>query len=57
MKFYFYSNVRPTRKISKLKDFEIQNMLKNTKSIFKKAIRLGGSSIKNFSDIAVEKMA
>ena len=46
----FYSNVRPTRKISKLKDFEIQNMLKNTKSILKKAIRLGGSSIKNFSN-------
>ncbi len=45
----FYSRVRPTRKISKLKDKEIINMLKNTKKILKKAIRLGGSSIKNFS--------
>ena len=45
----FYSNVRPTRTINKLRDFEIKNMVKNTKKILKKAIRLGGSSIKNFS--------
>ncbi|MDC0903252.1 bifunctional DNA-formamidopyrimidine glycosylase/DNA-(apurinic or apyrimidinic site) lyase [Pelagibacteraceae bacterium] len=45
----FYSEVRPTRKINRLKDQEIMKILKNIKKILKKAISLGGSSIKNFS--------
>jgi formamidopyrimidine-DNA glycosylase len=45
----FYSKVRPNRKINTLGDIEIKKMLKNIKKILKKAITLGGSSIKNFS--------
>ena len=45
----FYSDVKPTRKINKLKDSEIKKILLNTKKILKLAIRFGGSSIKNFS--------
>ena len=47
----FYSKVKPTRKIKKLKDIEIKNILRNTKKILKKAIHYGGSSIKDFSNI------
>ena len=45
----FFSKVRPNRKIIELEDVEIKKILKNTKNILKKAIILGGSSIKNFS--------
>ena len=45
----FYSKVRPTRKISKLIDKEIKNIISNTKKILKKSIKKGGSSIKDFS--------
>ena len=45
----FYSDVKPTRKINKLKDSEIKKILLNTKKILKLSIRFGGSSIKNFS--------
>ena len=48
----FLSKLRPTRKITKLKDSEIKKILNNTKKILKKAIMLGGSSIKNFSSIS-----
>jgi len=46
----FYSNVRPNKKVSKLVDVEIIEIIKNTKKILKKAIKLGGSSIKNFKN-------
>ena len=45
----FYSKVRPTKKINKLDSIDIKKILSNTKKILEKAIRLGGSSIKNFS--------
>tara|TARA_B100001093_G_scaffold496664_1_gene542652 strand:+ start:1599 stop:2471 length:873 start_codon:yes stop_codon:yes gene_type:complete len=45
----FYSRVKPDKKINKLLDLEIKNILINTKKILKKAIIYGGSSIKNFS--------
>jgi formamidopyrimidine-DNA glycosylase len=48
----FYSKVKPTRKIIRLKDIEIQKILLSTKKVLKKAIILGGSSIKNFSSIS-----
>ncbi len=44
----FLSRIKPTRKVSTLKNFEISNIIKNTKKILKVAIKLGGSSIKNF---------
>ncbi len=45
----FSSGIKPIRKVSKLKDQEIKKIIKNTKKILLNAIRLGGSSIKNFS--------
>ena len=51
----FLSKIKPVRKLKKLKEIEIKNLLKNTKKILKKAILMGGSSIKNFSNSAGEK--
>ena len=51
----FFSGVRPTKKIKKLKNFEIKNIIKFSKKIISKAITLGGSSIKNFSSISGKK--
>ena len=45
----FFSGVRPTKKIEKLKNFEIKKIIKFSKKIISKAILLGGSSIKDFS--------
>ena len=45
----FLSKINPKRKIINLKDQDIKNIIKNTKIVLKKAIKLGGSSIKNFS--------
>ncbi len=45
----FLSGIRPTRKVKKLKDLEIEEILENAKKILKRSIKLGGSSIKNFS--------
>ena len=45
----FSSKVRPFRKVKNLKEFELKKILKFTKEILKRAIKLGGSSIKNFS--------
>ena len=45
----FQSNVRPYRKVSSIKDFEIKKIIKNIKKILKISIKLGGSSIKDFS--------
>ena len=50
----FYSNIKPIRKISTLDDCEIKKIITNTKKILKKAIKLGGSSIRNFSDSSGE---
>ena len=48
----FYCGVLPIKKVNKLKDREIREVIVNTKKILKKAILLGGSSIKNFSSIS-----
>ncbi len=45
----FFSGVKPSRKVKSLKDFELKNIVKNTKKILINSIRLGGSSIKDFS--------
>ena len=45
----FLSHVRPSRKVSKLKKNEIDSIVKTSKKILKQSIKLGGSSIKNFS--------
>ena len=44
----FESKIKPNRKVSSLKDFEINKILKNTKKILQNSIKLGGSSIKDF---------
>ena len=51
----FLSKIRPGRNIKKLKNSEIKRILKNTKKILQKAIKLGGSSIKNFSNSSGKK--
>ncbi len=45
----FFSGVKPYRKVKSLKDFELKNIVKNTKKILRNSIKLGGSSIKDFS--------
>ena len=45
----FASKILPSRNVVTLKDFELTKIVKNTKQILKKSIKLGGSSIKNFS--------
>lgn len=51
----FFSGVRPAKKIKKLSNVEIQNIIKYSKKIITKAIILGGSSIKNFSSSSGKK--
>ena len=51
----FFSGVRPTKKIKKLTNFEIQKIIKFSKQIISKAIIHGGSSIKNFSSSSGKK--
>ena len=45
----FLSGVRPTREVKKLKNFEIEKIIKYSKIILKNSIKLGGSTIKDFS--------
>ncbi len=45
----FSSSISPTRQVDKIKNFEMKKIIKNTKKILKNAIKLGGSSIKDFS--------
>ena len=45
----FLSKIMPSREVKNLKTFEISEIIKNTKKILKNAIKLGGSSIKDFS--------
>ncbi len=51
----FFSGVRPEKTIEKLKDFEIQKIIKFSKKIISKAITLGGSSIRDFSSSSGKK--
>ncbi len=45
----FLSKINPKRKVKSINNFEIKKIIKNTKSILKNSIKLGGSSIKDFS--------
>ena len=45
----FQSGVRPNRVVNKLKNFEIKKIIKYSKIILKASIKLGGSTIKDFS--------
>ena len=45
----FFSGIKPTNKVKNLSDYEIKKIIKFTKIILKRAITLGGSSIKDFS--------
>ena len=51
----FLSQIRPSRKIKKIKNFELIKIIENTKRVLKKAILLGGSSIKDFSNSTGKK--
>ena len=45
----FFSKINPTKKTKDLLDEDIKKVLKFTKKVLSKAIKLGGSSIKDFS--------
>ena len=45
----FSSKVKPSRKAKELENFEIKKIIKFTKKILNNSIKLGGSSIKDFS--------
>ena len=45
----FFSRIKPARKATKLKNFEIKKIIKFSKQILKNSIKLGGSTIKDFS--------
>jgi len=51
----FFSGVKPDKKIKKLSVIEIKKIIKLTKKVIKKAIILGGSSIRDFSSISGKK--
>ncbi len=45
----FLCRIKPTRKATKLKNFEIKKIIEFSKKILKNSIKLGGSTIKDFS--------
>ena len=45
----FLSGIRPARKVNKLKNYEIEKIIKFSKKILKNSIKLGGSTIRDFS--------
>jgi len=45
----FLSGIRPYRKVKTLENSEIEKIIKNSKNILKSSIKLGGSTIKDFS--------
>ena len=45
----FLSRIKPVRQATKLKNFEIEKIIKYSKKILKNSIKLGGSTIKDFS--------
>ena len=45
----FLSGIKPVRQATKLKNFEIEKIIKFSKKILKNSINLGGSTIKDFS--------
>jgi len=51
----FLSEILPNRKVSSLNQKELKKIIKFTKKVLKKAIFLGGSSIKDFSNASGKK--
>ncbi|MDC1092561.1 bifunctional DNA-formamidopyrimidine glycosylase/DNA-(apurinic or apyrimidinic site) lyase [Pelagibacteraceae bacterium] len=51
----FLSKIKPSRKVKSLKELEIKKIIKITKRVLKASIKLGGSSIKDFSTSNGEK--
>ena len=51
----FFSGIRPTKKAHKISDKEIKMIIKFSRKILLKAIKFGGSSIKNFSTTSGKK--
>ena len=51
----FYSGIRPVKKVNRLSNNDIKKIIKFTKKIITKAIKLGGSSIKDFSSSSGKK--
>ena len=51
----FLCNIKPLKKVNLLKDKDLKKIIKFTKNVLKKAIKSGGSSIKNFSDTTGNK--
>ena len=47
----FLSNINPYTKSSQLSDNDLDNIIKNTKIILEKAIKLGGTTIHTFSSV------
>ena len=45
----FLSGIKPGRMVNKLKNYEIEKIIKFSKKILKNSIKLGGSTIKDFS--------
>ena len=45
----FLSEIKPSRKVKNLKNFEIKKIIKYSKKILKNSIKHGGSTIKDFS--------
>ena len=45
----FLSGIKPVRQATNLKNFEIKKIIKSSKKILKNSIKLGGSTIKDFS--------
>ena len=48
----FFSGIKPNKEIKELTDNEIKKIILFTKKVIKKAIILGGSSIRDFSSIS-----
>ena len=46
----FLSKINPTKKVSSIKEKNILSIISNVKKILNKAIKVGGSSVKNFSN-------
>ncbi len=46
----FASQINPFKKVNKLKTSEINKVINYTKSILKRSIKLGGSSIRDFTN-------
>ena len=51
----YVSSIHPKNQTYKLSDNQVRKIIFNTKTILKKAIQLGGSSIKDFNSVSGKK--